>query len=113
MNNMVYYKITTLDGELIYVGKADTMDEFLDIKGTEEQEDGVKCDKIDKEEHDELMSFQVVYTTTDAEDDYVFKHTNDQKIKLLLLEYFKNFTTMPEIDQADKYFKWFKEGDNR
>lgn len=114
MNNMVYYKITTLEGELIYVGKADTMDEFLDIKGTEEQEEGVKCDKIEKEDYDSLMSIQVVYTTTGAEeDDYVFKPTNDQKIKLLLLEYFKNFTTMPDIDIAKKYFDWFKEGDNR
>ena len=46
MNNMVYYKITTLDGELIYVGKADNMDEFLDIKGTEEQEDGVNMNLL-------------------------------------------------------------------
>ena len=107
---MIYYKIIDSDGNIYELDSVPEIDDFLDIQN--DLTKGFTCEKIEVKEYKELQSLEnptinYMYTKSDEDDEFLFKPTHSQKIKLLILEFFKTVRVAPEPEKLEKYYEWF------
>jgi hypothetical protein len=108
---MVYYKIIDEQGNVYEFDSVPEIDDMLDIQN--ELEDGYSCEKIEPEEYKRLQSsvenptVNYTYSSAKQENDIVSNLTNPQRIKLLILDFFNSFSISPDVEELDKYYKWF------